>query len=207
MNNTTPRLDCFPDVSGFNIWTYQEEAEGIDRDSSAYLSTAWARTKAIASGCPHEDGIMKHMNTPPVVADIVEIIERHAQWRSQQADEFLASEEGLSVTASKDHENLYSRSAILERTRWRKGEEKLQFWGFSYGSLLGATFAALQPHRIGRMIIDGVEESDDYYNTAWYVLSPPFSVWDLGSRALKACFKSWSALLLQKHQSKPILIQ
>jgi len=40
-----------------------------------------------------------------------------------------------------------------------------------------------------------------------YVLSPLFFAWYSGSRALKTCLESWSALLLQKHQSKLILIQ
>ena len=36
-------------------------------------------------------------------------------------------------------------------------------------------------------------------NLIWYVLFPPFFAWYSGSRALKTCFESWSALLLQKY--------
>ncbi|KAJ7638063.1 Alpha/Beta hydrolase protein [Mycena rosella] len=44
------------------------------------------------------------------------------------------------------------------------GYAKLQYWGISYGSVLGATFASLFPDKIGRLIIDGVEDMDGYYS-------------------------------------------
>jgi pimeloyl-ACP methyl ester carboxylesterase len=46
-------------------------------------------------------------------------------------------------------------------------EAKLWYYGISYGSILGPTFASLYPSRIGRMIIDGVLDLESYYNGGW----------------------------------------
>ncbi|RPB25150.1 hypothetical protein L211DRAFT_867569, partial [Terfezia boudieri ATCC MYA-4762] len=48
----------------------------------------------------------------------------------------------------------------LSKSGIRKG---LQFWGFSYGSVLGITFATLFPDKVERMIIDGVVDVFDFF--------------------------------------------
>ncbi|KAK0228236.1 TAP-like protein-domain-containing protein [Armillaria fumosa] len=47
------------------------------------------------------------------------------------------------------------------------GYEKIQYWGFSYGTVLGATFASMFPDKVGRIIIDGVVDAENYYATLW----------------------------------------
>ncbi|KJA18178.1 hypothetical protein HYPSUDRAFT_45494 [Hypholoma sublateritium FD-334 SS-4] len=47
------------------------------------------------------------------------------------------------------------------------GRSKLQYWGFSYGSVLGASFAAMFPDKVERIVIDGVVDAEDYYKTLW----------------------------------------
>ncbi|KAF8457778.1 TAP-like protein-domain-containing protein, partial [Terfezia claveryi] len=43
----------------------------------------------------------------------------------------------------------------------------LQYWGFSYGSILGITFAAMFPDDVERIVVDGVMGTPDYYATEW----------------------------------------
>ncbi|KAL8280865.1 hypothetical protein RQP46_006869 [Phenoliferia psychrophenolica] len=42
------------------------------------------------------------------------------------------------------------------------GEEKLSYWGFSYGTILGATFAAMFPEKVQRVVLDGVSSAALY---------------------------------------------
>ncbi|MCJ0874114.1 alpha/beta hydrolase [Streptomyces sp. AP-93] len=45
----------------------------------------------------------------------------------------------------------------MDLLRQALGEDKLDFLGFSYGTRLGAVYAALFPRRTGRMVLDGVD--------------------------------------------------
>ncbi|CAK5277093.1 unnamed protein product [Mycena citricolor] len=46
----------------------------------------------------------------------------------------------------------------------KAGFEKISYYGISYGTVLGATFAALFPDKINRMIIDGVVDAEAWYS-------------------------------------------
>jgi hypothetical protein len=41
----------------------------------------------------------------------------------------------------------------------------LNFWGFSYGTFIGQTFASMFPSRVGRVVLDGVVDAIDYLQT------------------------------------------
>ncbi|KAJ6480802.1 Alpha/Beta hydrolase protein [Mycena vitilis] len=53
----------------------------------------------------------------------------------------------------------------LDEMRKVIGEENLLYWGFSYGTTLGATYAAMFPHRVHRMVLDGVVYAPEHYNS------------------------------------------
>lgn len=43
---------------------------------------------------------------------------------------------------------------MLEMTH-KAGYDKLSYWGFSYGTILGGTFAAMFPEHVERLVSDG----------------------------------------------------
>jgi pimeloyl-ACP methyl ester carboxylesterase len=47
-------------------------------------------------------------------------------------------------------------------------EAKLWSYHISYGTVIGTTFASLFPDRIGRMVLDGVLDADQYYDNSWW---------------------------------------
>ncbi|KAF2662918.1 hypothetical protein K491DRAFT_7274 [Lophiostoma macrostomum CBS 122681] len=49
----------------------------------------------------------------------------------------------------------------------KASDAKLRFWGLSYGTILGATFAALYPDRVDRIILDGNAEEIMYWTGTW----------------------------------------
>ncbi|KAG9246869.1 hypothetical protein BJ878DRAFT_416094 [Calycina marina] len=45
------------------------------------------------------------------------------------------------------------------------------YWGFSYGTVIGQTFASLFPDRVGRFALDGVIDAEDFYSAQFYSVS------------------------------------
>lgn len=62
-----------------------------------------------------------------------------------------------------DHVGTTDVVADLERIRELLGFERLDYLGYSYGTLIGALYADTYPERVGRMVLDGVvDPSIDY---------------------------------------------
>ena len=63
-----------------------------------------------------------------------------------------------------------SSTAFLARDMARLldalGQEKLNYWGFSYGTAVGQIFAAIFPDRVGRMVLDGNDNAKGW-NDEW----------------------------------------
>ncbi|KAJ9632284.1 hypothetical protein H2203_000688 [Taxawa tesnikishii (nom. ined.)] len=143
VGETTPSISCFPDALSRESWLMQNEALGILGSSTDTYSFQqhWYRAKALAEGCSAAisttsngtSAIGEHLNTTPVIRDMLEIVEQHAHWAS------------AGKTLSDTH-------------------RKLKYWGFSYGTIIGQTFAAMYPDKVERMVLDGVCDSEDYYN-------------------------------------------
>ncbi|MFJ3775703.1 alpha/beta hydrolase [Streptomyces sp. NPDC090075] len=55
------------------------------------------------------------------------------------------------------HIGTVNASRDLDVIRQALGDDKLNYLGFSYGTKLGAVYAAQFPHKVGRMALDGVD--------------------------------------------------
>ncbi|CCL98563.1 uncharacterized protein FIBRA_00563 [Fibroporia radiculosa] len=75
--------------------------------------------------------------------------------------------------------NTESVATDMLRITEKLGEDRLKYWGFSYGSVLGQYFAAMYPDKVGRLIIDGVYDGYNYRNTSWNSnLADADAVWE-----------------------------
>ncbi|KAJ5151287.1 Peptidase S33 tripeptidyl aminopeptidase-like C-terminal [Penicillium canariense] len=162
---TTPAVTCFPDPISQRNWELQVEAEGMLGSGPDALQRNWQRTHALNAGCSMyemaahgvqgDETMMDYVSTSLVARDMITIIERHGEWRERQ---------GKKAQAIYDQVNGPDESrAILRHTQWRVGKEPLLYWGRSYGTVLGTTFAALFPDRVARAVLDGVVNMDRYY--------------------------------------------
>ena len=78
----------------------------------------------------------------------------------------------------------------LDLMRQALGESKLSYYGISYGTLLGATYANLFPSRVGKMVLDG-----NIYPPAWFSGSSLSSFLRIGSdKATAATLDSFLSL-------------
>ncbi|KAJ5912957.1 Peptidase S33 tripeptidyl aminopeptidase-like C-terminal [Penicillium tannophilum] len=163
VGQTTPAVTCFPDSTSQRNWELAVEAEGLIGSSEDALRKSWQRTQALNLGCSAHEmndiqqnaSMLAYVNTPLVARDMLTIVERHGEWRER---------EGLEAQEAHDSCHGYDTTrSIAKRTEWHRGQEPLLYWGRSYGTLLGATFAALFPDRISRAVLDGVVNMDKYY--------------------------------------------
>lgn len=189
VNNSTPHISCFPDSVSRRAW-YQQTSSEIISTSPESFTRLWESAKAMAAGCSEQllkgDAVASYIGTASVVRDMVEIVEQHGRWREKEAERLLAQANPEILGLEMRDTN--SLSSVVERTRWKKGEEKLFYWGFSYGTVLGATFATTHPHRVSRLIFDGVVDAADWYRGNW---AAPHSVADLiRDKFTEYCFQA-----------------
>ncbi|CRG89016.1 hypothetical protein PISL3812_06051 [Talaromyces islandicus] len=163
VNNTTPRLRCFPDAFHQQVWQLLSPDYGLLWHSESIIGMEWGRAAALGASCEYgkaEDGlqIVPYLNTAQTVQDMAQLIEKEGEWREQEAKRILSA--GTQTTTEDEVE-------IMKRVQYRPGEEKILYWGMSYGTILGATFAAMHPDRVGRLILDGVVDPADHYAGRW----------------------------------------
>ncbi|KAJ5374178.1 hypothetical protein N7517_006184 [Penicillium concentricum] len=71
------------------------------------------------------------------------------------------------TTPAAAHDLLTFIEAEAEMAGQSPSGAKLWSYGISYGTVIGSTFASMFPDRVGRMILDGVVNTEQYYNNDW----------------------------------------
>jgi len=151
---TEPQAVCMDDPAASWSWTLRETTEGILGSSDAAPGRLWSMTHAWGASCKQavdaEDGpdIKQYMSTALVARDMLEIVQRHASWVAEKLNQL-----------KKDKSRCHHEPNLA---LYKPEAAELNYWGFSYGTFLGSTFASMFPDRVGRVILDGVVSSYDY---------------------------------------------
>ncbi|KAK3998086.1 hypothetical protein QBC44DRAFT_228558 [Cladorrhinum sp. PSN332] len=161
---TTPLADCWArrpcdncpeDAAGGFMhrldWENSMWGYGFINDSDVSLRYLNAGQRAVNGLCGEKaeqqegdmgnEGVLKYAGTKYVARDMLEIVEAWDRW----------TEKGKGLEVDMQQQQM----------------GKLTYWGFSYGTYLGMTFARMFPDRVGRMILDGVVDSDYYEQEFW----------------------------------------
>ncbi|KLU88379.1 hypothetical protein MAPG_07366 [Magnaporthiopsis poae ATCC 64411] len=160
---TWPQADCFlDDFTPEDPPTHEERNAALLRRLTSKLETLVvglvnstdkalalinARARAQSQLCKAKDGpnsIFRYLGTPNVARDLLAIVHAWDAWTDTLG----------TLVANPEPSSIDTRG-------------KLVYWGFSYGTVLGATFASMFPHAVGRLVLDGVMKADVYSRDVW----------------------------------------
>jgi pimeloyl-ACP methyl ester carboxylesterase len=158
---TTPTSACFGDSLSRQVFKVKNSA--LDSlDSAEGLNSKWAAMDGFGSLCAAEEAtssgdgsnIRSYVSTRLVAQDMIAIVDRvdeHRRGSSLPIKRNTSSEEVATDGTNQHVINGAGQAVPL-----------INYWGFSYGTLLGNTLVSLFPGRIGRAILDGVVDAVDY---------------------------------------------
>lgn len=123
--------------------------------SESGLRRVLALDQAFGSLCETkdlDDDILAYVSTASVARDIIEITDRAEELRRvEQAVPQDPNQRPLSADNEGSHDM----------------PTRVLYWGFSYGTILGNTLASMFPGRMGRVVLDGVDDAYDYHEGKW----------------------------------------
>ncbi|KAM3450440.1 hypothetical protein MY3296_006109 [Beauveria thailandica] len=146
-----PRVDCYPaNHVARRAKNLEATAAGALNLSSASFNFAYYTARAFGKRCEMTNAhILPFVNTASVARDMLAMVDKVAELRKEQT---------------------IKQQKTNAQREMRKGKgtsddvPRLQYYGISYGTVLGNYFASLFPGRVGRMVLDGVADSDDWAN-------------------------------------------
>lgn len=209
VHHTTPSVACFRD--SFSRQVFQAKMSALDTlDSTEALNFKWATTDGFGSLCAGEEvagyidgsNIRSYVSTRLVARDMIAIVDKVDEQRHGSSPAFkkVATREGAGTDGT--HQHIIHRDVVD-----RHQVPLVNYWGFSYGTILGNTLVSLFPERIGRAVLDGVVDAVDYLASPGW-LSNLQNTDDALQSLYRYCFESHSACpLFEKSDTGPSSIE
>lgn len=118
-------------------------------------------------------------NVPPYARDAADVAAR-----AEALKPLPAQCAGSSTGALLPFVNTSNTARDMDRIRVALGESKISYFGVSYGSYLGASYASMFPSRVDRVVLDSVTgpRGLDYQGSQWFATGfdirfPDFAKW------------------------------
>ncbi|KAK1254501.1 hypothetical protein MKX08_008496 [Trichoderma sp. CBMAI-0020] len=167
---TLPASDCFNgSLVSRDAFILESRGNGPLTNGDHSIAYSLAIMDAFGQRCNRAGDAMAFVGTPNVARDMVEMVDKVDELRKRDAaaQRQQGNGEATKVQDSNDErDELKKRSARKRRSAELHDEPgdvpRLQYIGFSYGTILGNYFASMFPGRVGRLILDGVCDVEDY---------------------------------------------
>ncbi|KAL9618302.1 MAG: hypothetical protein Q9160_006952 [Pyrenula sp. 1 TL-2023] len=178
MHRSTPTLSCFATAFEREVWSLKDAASGgFEEGGMPALKTYWAETEGLGRLCAErkrvwgeehggeggEEGegyIGEFMSTPSVATDMLGIVDAVDEHRQK----YSLAENHHHQQQGPEQKPLHNPQPSEKKS---SSPPLLQYWGLSYGTILGQYFATLYPSRISHMLLDGVASASDFASTGW----------------------------------------
>ncbi|KAL7793142.1 TAP-like domain-containing protein [Trichoderma ceciliae] len=165
VGNTLPASDCFNNnLLSRDAFLLESRGNGPLTNGDSTIAYSLAIMDAFGQRCSQAGDAMAFFGTPSVARDMVEMIDKVDELRKRDAAQRPKRPDA--------HDDPDARVELRKRFALKRKPAKLhdepghvprlQFIGFSYGTILGNYFASMFPGRVGRLVLDGVCDVDDY---------------------------------------------
>lgn len=168
IGRTTPASDCFDNnLLARDAFLLENRGNGALTNGDGVIAYSLAIMDAFGQRCQQAgEDAMAFVGTPNVARDMVEMVDKVDELRKRDAAVRERKSKGDDDDNSDLRTELKKRSAPRRKPAELHDEPgdvpRLQYIGFSYGTVLGNYFASMFPGRVGRLILDGVCNIEDY---------------------------------------------
>ncbi|KAI1098624.1 alpha/beta-hydrolase [Jackrogersella minutella] len=151
VSRTEPSSDCYNNEFARDLAAFEMRAVGPLDSGLEVVRRQTALWGAFGRLCEDGAEIHAYMSTASVARDMVEIVDKLDEARGRNGTAKVSSRGGARLLGQ------------------RQGADvpRIQYWGLSYGTVIGNYFASMFPGRVGRIILEGVVDANDYTRGAW----------------------------------------